>query len=87
MFYYVKKDLRPYLQDYKPIYISYILRMQMTSPSLIVFDIILERKAHMTLTPGSRANIMAPNESPYMISYMPTIQVEPQSLVVLEIFE
>ena len=30
---------------------------------------------------------MAPNESPYMISYMSTIQMESLSLIVFEIFE
>ena len=49
----------------------------MESLSLIVFE-IFEKNAHMTF------DLMAPNESPYMISYMSTIQMEPLSLIVFE---
>ena len=41
----------------------------------------------MTFDLGSRSKVMAPNESPYMISYMSTIQTESISLTVFEIFE
>ena len=35
---------------------------------------------------GARSNAMVPNESTYMISFMSTIQMEPLSLIVFEIF-
>ena len=38
----------------------------------------------MTFDLGSRSKVMTPNESPYMISYMSTIQMEPLSLIVYE---
>ena len=38
----------------------------------------------MTFDLGSRSKVMAPNESPYMISYVCTIQIEPLSLIVFE---
>ena len=41
----------------------------------------------MTFDLGSRSKVMAPNESPYMISYMSTIQMESLSLIVFEIVE
>ena len=41
----------------------------------------------MTFNLGSRSKVIAPNGSPFMISYMSTIQTECQSLVVFEIFE
>ena len=55
----------------------------MESLSLIVFE-IFDNKAYMTFDLGSRSNVMAPNESPYVISYMCTIQMEPLSLIVFE---
>ena len=36
---------------------------------------------------GSRSKVMAPNESPHMISYTFTKQMECLSLIVFEIFE
>ena len=51
-----------------------------------VFEII-EKTARVTFDLGSRSNVMAPNESPYMISYMSTIQMETLYLIVFEIFE
>ena len=36
----------------------------------------------MTFDLGSRSKVMAPNESPYMISYMCTIQIDLLSLIV-----
>ena len=36
---------------------------------------------------GPRSKVMAPNASPYMISYMSTIQMKSLSLVIFEIFE
>ena len=41
----------------------------------------------MTFDLGSRSNVMAPNERPYMISYMSTIQMESLSHIDFEIFE
>ena len=35
---------------------------------------------------GSRSSVMAPHESPYMISYMSTIQIKPLSLAFMEIY-
>ena len=55
----------------------------MESLSLIVFE-IFDNKAYMTFDLGSRSNVMAPNESSYMISYMSTIQMEPLSLIVFK---
>ena len=53
----------------------------MESLSLIVFE-IFEKNAQMTFDLGSKSKVMAPNERPYMISYMSTIQMEPLSLIV-----
>ena len=53
----------------------------MESLSLIVFE-IFEKTTHMTFDLGSRSNVMVPNESPCMISYMSTIQIETLSLTV-----
>ena len=58
----------------------------MESLSLIVFE-IFDNKAYMTVDLGSRSNIMSPNKSPYMISYMSTRQMESLSLIVFEIFD
>ena len=55
----------------------------MESLSLIVFK-IFDNKADMTFDLGSRSNVMAPNESQYMISYMSAIQMETLSLNVFE---
>ena len=41
----------------------------------------------MTFDLGSRSNVMAPNESPYMISYMSTIQIKSLSLVFFKILK
>ena len=40
----------------------------------------------MTFDLGPRSKVVAPNESPYMISYMSTIQMESPSLMDFEIF-
>ena len=40
----------------------------------------------LTFDLGPKSKVMAPNESPYMISYMSTIQMESLSLIVPEIF-
>ena len=41
----------------------------------------------MTFDLGSRSKVMVPNESPYMIFYMCTIQMKSLSLIVFEIFD
>ena len=41
----------------------------------------------MTFDLGSRSNVMAQNESSYMISYMSTVQIKTLSLVFFEIYE
>ena len=58
----------------------------MESLTLIVFE-IFDNKAYMTFDLGPRSNVMAPNESPYMISYMCTIQMGSLSLIVFDIFD
>ena len=60
--------------------------IQMKSLSLI-FCKILAKIAFLTFDLDLRSKVMAPNESPYMISYMSTIQMESVSLVVFKIFE
>ena len=40
----------------------------------------------MTFDFGSRSKVMVPNESPYMVSYMSTIEMKSLSLAVFEIF-
>ena len=58
----------------------------MESQSFIVFR-IFEKNARMTFDLCSRSKVIVSNESPYMISYMSTIQMESLSLIVFEIFE
>ena len=58
----------------------------MESLSLIFFE-IFEKIADLASDLGSRSKVIAPNESPYMISYMSAIQTESISLAVFEIFE
>ena len=41
----------------------------------------------LTFNLDPRSKVMAPNESPYMISYMCTIQMESLALLICEIFE
>ena len=60
--------------------------IQMKSLSLTVCK-ILGKIAFLTLDLGPRSKVNSPNESPYMISYMSTIQMESLTLVVCEIFE
>ena len=60
--------------------------IQVVSSPVIDFR-IFEENLHLTFDLKSRSKVMAPNESPYMISYMSTIQMESLSLIVFEIFE
>ena len=55
------------------------------SLSLIVFK-LFDKKAWMIVYLGLRSKVKAPNESPYMISYMSTIQMKSLSLTIFEIF-
>ena len=48
---------------------SYMSRIEMTSPSLAVFE-VSAKITFRTLDLGPRSKVMAPNESPYMVSYM-----------------
>ena len=52
----------------------------------MVFE-IFDNKAFMTFDLGSRSNLFAPTESPYMISYMCAIQMKSLSLIIFEIFD
>ena len=55
--------------------------------SLKVLEILVfEKNAYLTFDLGSNSKVMPPNESPYMISYMTTMQTESLSLIVFEIF-
>ena len=56
----------------------------MKSLSLIVCK-ILAKIAFLTFDLDLRSKVMAPNESPYMISYMSIIQMESLALMVTEI--
>ena len=58
----------------------------MKSLSLIVCK-IFAKIAFLTFDLDPRSKVMAPNESPYMISYMSTIQMESLALMVTEIFQ
>ena len=58
----------------------------MKSLSLIVCK-IFAKMAFFTFDLDLRSKVMAPNESPYMISYMSTIQMESLSLTLFEIFD
>ena len=58
--------------------------IQIESLSLMVCE-IFPKLAPLTLNLGPRSKVMAPNESPYMISYMSIIQVESLTLMVCEI--
>ena len=42
---------------------------------------------HLTLVQGQRSKVTAPSESPYIVSYMYTIQTETLSIIVFGIFE
>jgi len=53
--------------------------------SLIVFE-IFAKIAFWPLNLGPRSKVMAPNESPYMVSYMSIIKMKSLSLAVFEIF-
>ena len=53
--------------------------------SLLQFD-IFAKTVFLTFDLGPRSKIMAPNESPYMVSYMSIIEMKCLSLVVFEIF-
>ena len=57
--------------------------IQMKPLSHVFFE-IFETIARLTFDLGSRSNFMAPKESPYMIFYMSTIQMETLSLIVFE---
>ena len=57
---------------------------QMKSLSLIVCK-ILAKIAFLTFDLDLRSKVMAPNESPYMISYMSIIQMKAIALIVSEI--
>ena len=57
----------------------------MTSLSLTVFE-IFANITFLTLDLGPKSKVMAPNESPYMVSYMSTIEMKSLSLIVFEIF-
>ena len=46
----------------------------MESVSLIVFE-IFEKNVYLTFDLGSRSKALAPNVSPYMISYMSSIKI------------
>ena len=57
----------------------------MKSLSIVVFEILAKialRRRYI----GPRSKVIAPNESPYMVSYMSIIEMESLSLVVFEIF-
>ena len=58
--------------------------IQMKSLSLI-FCKILAKIAFLTFDLDLRSKVMAPNERPYMISYMSIIQMESLTLMVKEI--
>ena len=58
----------------------------MKSLSLIVFE-IFAKMTFWVIDLGPRSKVISPNESPYMISYMSTIQMESLALIVCEIFE
>ena len=58
--------------------------IQMKSLSLIVCGIFV-KITFWTFDLDPRSKVMAPNESPYMISYMSIIQMESLSLMVKEI--
>ena len=57
----------------------------MKSLSLIVCEIFV-KIAFLTFDLDPRSKVMAPNESPYMISYMCIIQMKSLSFIVSEIF-
>ena len=48
--------------------------------------VTFSHKVHLTFD-LSRSKVIAPKESPYMISSMSTIQLKSLSLIVFEIFE
>ena len=58
--------------------------IQMKSLSLIVCGIFV-KITFWTFDLDPRSKVMAPNESPYMISYMSIIQMESLALMVTEI--
>jgi len=51
----------------------------------LIFCKILAKIAFLTFDLDLRSKVMAPNESPYMISYMSIIQMESLALMVTEI--
>ena len=57
--------------------------IQMESLSLMDFK-IFAKVAFLTFDLGPRSKVIAPNESPYRISYMSTIQMKSLSLIVFE---
>ena len=58
----------------------------MKSLSLAVFEIFV-KITFWPLDLGPRSKVMAPNESPYMVSYMSRIEMKSLSLAAFEIFE
>ena len=58
----------------------------MKSLSLVVFE-LFAKTAFLTSDHGPRSKVMAPNGSPYMLSYMAAILMEFLTLVVSDIFE
>ena len=64
MFYYEKKDLGPYLRDYKPIYDFLYVDNASGAPSLVIFEIIPERKAHMTFDPWFKVKYHGTKQKP-----------------------
>ena len=55
--------------------------IQMESLSLIIFEIFEKKNTDLAFDLGSRSKVIAPKESPYMISYMSTIQMVSLSLI------
>ena len=69
--------------------ISYMSTIQIKSPkspSLMDFE-IFAKIAFLTFDLDPRSKVITPNESPYMTSFMSTIQWESLTLMVFEIVE
>ena len=60
--------------------------IQMGYLSLIYFQYISENSI-LTFDLGPRSKVKAPNESPYVISFMCIIQMKSQSIIVFEKFD
>ena len=60
--------------------------IQMESPSLMDFE-IFAKIAFFSFDLDPRSKVIAPNESPCMISYMSTTQMESLALVLCMLFE